>query len=83
MAAADKIPTLIVFGRFLGSKVDQAAVFLKKDAACGEECDTQYQSDVDSCHRRYGDDPADASDLAQCIQDAHDDYRDCVDTCAN
>ena len=28
----EKIPALIVFGRIRGSKVDQAAVFLKKDA---------------------------------------------------
>jgi acyl-CoA reductase-like NAD-dependent aldehyde dehydrogenase len=27
-----KIPALIVFGRIRGSKVDQAAVFLEKDA---------------------------------------------------
>jgi hypothetical protein len=29
---ADQIPALIVFGRFPNSKVDQAAIFLKKDA---------------------------------------------------
>jgi hypothetical protein len=30
--SAEKIPALIVFGRIRGSKVDQAAVFLEKDA---------------------------------------------------
>jgi hypothetical protein len=30
--SAEKIPALIIFGRIRGSNVDQAAVFLKKDA---------------------------------------------------
>lgn len=51
-------------------------------ATCGEECDQQYSSDVDDCHSNYGDDPADAEDLASCIQDARDDYGSCVDDCA-
>jgi len=33
----DKIPALIVFGRIRGSKVDQAAVFLEKDAAAAKK----------------------------------------------
>jgi hypothetical protein len=34
---ADQIPALIVFGRFPNSKVDQAAIFLKKDADAGKK----------------------------------------------
>jgi hypothetical protein len=52
-------------------------------SACGEECDNQYQSDVDDCHIRLGDDPADADDLARCIQNARDDYRSCTENCAD
>jgi hypothetical protein len=52
------------------------------NATCGEECDQQYSSDVDDCHSNFGDDPADAGDLASCIRDARDDYRSCVNNCA-
>jgi hypothetical protein len=52
------------------------------NATCGEECDLQYSSDVDDCHSNFGDDPADAGDLAICIRDARDDYRSCVSNCA-
>lgn len=51
-------------------------------ATCGEECDQQYSSDVDDCHSNYGDDPADAGDLASCIQDARVNYGSCLDDCA-
>lgn len=53
------------------------------NATCGEECDQQYSSDVDDCHSNYGDDPADADDLASCIQDARDDYQSCLDDCTS
>ncbi len=53
------------------------------NAACGEDCDTEYQSDVDTCHSNYGDDPAEAADLAQCIDNSRGDYRSCVENCAN
>ena len=33
----EKIPALIVFGRIRGSKVDQAAVFLEKDAEAAKK----------------------------------------------
>jgi hypothetical protein len=52
------------------------------NATCGEECDQQYSSDVDDCHSNFGDDPADARDLAICIREARDDYRSCVGNCA-
>jgi len=52
------------------------------NATCGEECDQQYSSDVDDCHSNFGDDPADAEDLASCIQNARDDYGSCVNNCA-
>ncbi|MGB8684434.1 MAG: hypothetical protein WCD12_16225 [Candidatus Binatus sp.] len=55
----------------------------KLNAACGEDCDSAYQSDVQSCHIMYGDDPEDADELSTCIQDARDDYRSCVEDCAD
>jgi len=50
-------------------------------ATCGEECDSEYASAIDSCKLLYGDDPADAADLANCIREARDDYRSCLDNC--
>ncbi len=35
--SAEKIPALIVFGRICGSNVNQAAVFLKKDAEAAKK----------------------------------------------
>jgi hypothetical protein len=52
-------------------------------ATCGEECDGQYSSAIDDCRLQYGDDPADADDLAGCIREARDDYRSCLDDCAS
>jgi len=52
-------------------------------AACGEECDGQYSSAIDDCRYHYGDDPADADDLTNCIQEAREDYRSCLDDCAS
>lgn len=52
-------------------------------AACGEECDSQYASAIDDCKVQFGDDPADAADLANCIQEARDDYRSCLDNCSS
>jgi len=53
----------------------------KSSAACGENCDSSYSSDMDSCHTQYRDDPEDADDLARCIQGAKDDYDSCVESC--
>jgi hypothetical protein len=53
------------------------------NATCGEECDGQYASEIDDCHSQYGDDPRDADDLTNCIQEARDDYRSCLDDCAS
>jgi hypothetical protein len=50
-------------------------------ARCGEECDGQYASDIDDCRLKYREDPANADDLADCIQEARDDYRSCLDDC--
>ena len=52
-------------------------------ATCGEECDTAYSSDIDDCRSQFGDDPADADELAACIREARDDYRSCLDDCAS
>ena len=53
------------------------------NATCGEECDAQYSSNVDDCHSNYGEDPADADDLTNCIQEARNNYRSCLDDCAS
>jgi hypothetical protein len=50
-------------------------------ATCGEDCDSEYASSIDDCKSMYGDDPADADDLATCIQAAREDYRSCLDSC--
>ena len=52
-------------------------------AACGEECDSEYASEIDNCKIQFGDDPADAADLANCIQEARDSYRSCLDNCSS
>jgi hypothetical protein len=52
-------------------------------AACGDDCDTTYSSDVDSCHIQYGDDPQDADELLTCTRDAKDGYDSCLDECKN
>jgi hypothetical protein len=52
-------------------------------ATCGEECDGQYSTAIDDCRSHYGDDPADADDLTNCIQETRDDYRSCLDDCAS
>jgi hypothetical protein len=51
--------------------------------SCGANCDLTYGSDIKSCHLMYGSDPDDAEDLSECIQTARDDYRSCLDDCAN
>jgi hypothetical protein len=51
-------------------------------ATCGEECDSDYASAIDDCKSQFGDDPADADDLANCIREARDSYRSCLDNCA-
>jgi hypothetical protein len=62
----------------LGSLVPGTA-----NATCGEECDSQCSSDIDDCRSQYGDDPADADDLASCNLEARDDYRSCLDDCTS
>ena len=52
-------------------------------AACGTECDGQFSSAIADCRSQYGDDTADAKDLTNCIQEASDDYRSCLDDCTS
>ena len=52
-------------------------------AKCGKQCDTSLSSDIDDCRLQYGEDPADADDLAICIREARDGYRSCLDDCAS
>jgi hypothetical protein len=49
--------------------------------ACGGQCDAGYSTDIDDCRLHYSDDPADADDLSNCIQEAKDEYRTCLDDC--
>jgi hypothetical protein len=48
---------------------------------CGRQCDASYSTDIDNCRLQYSDDPADADDLTNCVQEAKDDYRRCLDDC--
>jgi hypothetical protein len=52
-------------------------------ATCGQKCDLSYSADIDDCRFQYGNDPADADALADCIQEAKDDYQNCLGDCAN
>lgn len=49
--------------------------------ACDKECGAQYSSDIDDCHTQFGDNPADTNDLANCIEDAREMYKHCLDDC--
>jgi hypothetical protein len=49
-------------------------------AGCKSDCRDEYDSEVESCNRRY-DDPDDADDLRRCIQDAKDEYESCIEEC--
>jgi hypothetical protein len=51
-------------------------------ASCGEDCDSSYQSEVDSCSLT-NDAPEDGEDLSLCVQSAKDDYQSCLDDCVN
>ena len=48
---------------------------------CDRQCDASYSSDVDDCRLQHGDDPADADELTNCIQEAKDNYRSCLYDC--
>jgi hypothetical protein len=52
-------------------------------ATCGQKCDLSYSADIDGCRFQYGNDPADADALADCIQEAKDDHQSCLSDCAN
>ena len=52
-------------------------------ATCGQKCDLSYSADIDDCRFQYGNDPADADALADCIQEAKDDHQNCLGDCAN
>jgi hypothetical protein len=46
------------------------------------DCRDDFDSEVASCRSLY-DEPDDADDLQQCIQDAQDEYQSCVEECTN
>ncbi len=52
-------------------------------ATCGEDCGSTLQSETQSCHQNYGQDPEEANDLATCIQNAQDGYQSCLQDCAD
>ena len=57
------------------------------DANAGRgPCDMRSEMrphDIDDCRFQYGNDPADADALADCIQEAKDDHQNCLGDCAN
>jgi len=44
------------------------------------DCREEFESEIQSCHVTY-DDPDDADDLMLCIQNAKDEYEDCIEEC--
>jgi len=51
-------------------------------AGCISDCKHEYEAEVESCKSQY-DDPEDADDLQQCIQNAEDEYQSCIDECTS
>ena len=51
-------------------------------AGCKSDCRDGYDSEVESCKSTY-DDPDDADELRQCIQNAKDEYESCIEECDN
>jgi hypothetical protein len=49
-------------------------------AGCKTDCRDEYDSEVESCKSTY-DDPDDADELQQCIQNAKDEYESCIEEC--
>jgi hypothetical protein len=52
-------------------------------AKCGEHCDASYSPDIDDCRFQYYGPAADADDLADCIQEARNDYRSRLKDCTS
>ena len=53
---------------------------LSVHAGCMSDCKEEYESDVEDCSLT-NDEPEDAADLNMCLEQARDDYRDCVREC--
>jgi len=51
-------------------------------AGCKSDCKEKYQSEVDSCHLLH-DEPDEADDLRMCLQDAKEQYDNCIEECDN
>jgi hypothetical protein len=49
-------------------------------AGCKGDCKDTYASEIEDCHLLH-DDPDDADDLKQCIEDAKDAYDSCIEEC--
>ncbi len=49
-------------------------------AGCKTDCLDEYNSAVDDCHYTYSE-PDDSDSLQQCLQDAKDEYDDCIENC--
>jgi hypothetical protein len=51
-------------------------------AGCISDCKDEYDSEVESCKLMY-EDPDEADDLQQCIQNAKEEYQLCVEQCTS
>lgn len=51
-------------------------------AGCITDCKGEYYSEIDSCRSTY-DEPDDADDLRQCVDNAKDEYDDCNGECTS
>ena len=49
-------------------------------AGCKSDCHDEYDSAIKSC-KSQDDDPDDADELRQCIQNAKDEYESCIEEC--
>ena len=52
-------------------------------ATCREDCSDQRQFEMDGCRLQYEVKAPAAAALARCLQKAGEDYRNCVQGCAN
>ena len=66
------------YGALLGLAMGAASVW----AGCKTDCKMAYESEVQECHAQY-EDPDDADELKQCIEEAKNTYDDCIDECEN
>jgi len=49
-------------------------------AGCKSDCQSDYESAVESCKQQY-DEPDDAQSLQACMDEAQNDYASCINEC--